>query len=298
MSDAATESALLPPGLLSRLDRLALVARKKHRGGAAGERRSKRRGQSVEFADYRDYVQGDDTRHLDWNLFARLEHLYLKLFEEQEELTLNVLVDGSQSMAFGTPAKADFARRLAAALGYIALVGYDRAHVEWWSEGGASLGPLQGKAQARKLFAFLEAAACGGSTDLESAARRFALRPAARGIVVLISDLFDERGPDAALRRLQQLRAETYVVQVLAPEEIAPDLSGDLKLVDSETGAHAEISVTPALLRRYEQNRDAFIEQTRQACVRRGAQHVVVASDTPMERLTLDILRRGGLLRT
>jgi uncharacterized protein (DUF58 family) len=295
--ETRTES-LLDAEFLRKLERLAIAVKKSNLGSAKGERRSKRKGMSVEFADYRDYVQGDDLRFIDWNIYGRLNGLYLKLFQEQEDLTLHVLIDGSKSMAFGTPHKFDFARKLAAAVGYVALTGYDRVSIEIFSgEAIQQLRPIRGKASAHKLFSFLQGAQASGGTRLEEACRNYVLRQRGKGVALFISDFFDESGHEGTLKRLLQTGCDVYVLQVLAPEEIKPDLSGDLKLLDSETGGYTEISVSRALLTRYEQNRDAFIEGIRSYCVARGMSHFVVSSDTPLENLTLDILRQGGMLR-
>jgi uncharacterized protein (DUF58 family) len=295
----ATEQApLLTADFLRRLERLSIAAKRVQLGVSKGERKSKRKGQSVEFADYREYVQGDDLRHVDWNIYGRLESLYLKLFEEQEDLCLHILLDASASMAYGTPHKFDFARRLAAAVGYVGLAAYDRVSVQALSENPMQeLTPLRGKTAARKLFAFLEDLEAAGPTHLAQTCRSYVLRRRAKGVALLVSDFFDEEGFEAAMKHLGSTRLEVYVLHVLAPEEMEPQLSGDLKLIDSETEAITEISVNQGLLKRYRKNRDAFVERIRRYCVARGMGYVLVSSDTPIEELTLDVLRKGGLLR-
>lgn len=298
MAIARDRAPLLTPALLRRLERLTVATRRVQRSPGKGERRGKRKGSSVEFADFRDYVQGDDLRHIDWNLYARLGQLFVKLFEECEDLTLHILLDASRSMAFGTPTKFDFARRLAAALAYIGLTGYDRVGITAFSSGGARvLLPLRGKANTQKLFAFLEELEADGGTTLDAGARDHLLRARSQGVTVLITDALDPGGYSGAIKRLAAARADLHVVQVLAPEELDPRLSGDLKLIDSESGAAVEISVTPGLLRRYAKNRDAFVAGLRGFCVARGALHYLVSSGTPLEQLMLDVLRHGGLLR-
>ena len=289
---------ILEPAFLRRLERLALVAKRAQLGVAKGERKSKRKGQSTEFADYRDYVQGDDLRHIDWNIYGRLNQLHLKLFQEQEDLTLHVLIDASQSMNFGTPKKLDFACKLAAAIGYIGLVSYDRVSVEAFNgDGMQRLAPVRGKASAMKLFTYLQGLSAGGNTHLEQQTRSYMLRNRAKGIALLISDFFDVTGLGGPIRRLTQSGSDAYAIHVLAPEEIDPSLSGDLKLVDSETQAFAEISVSRALLKKYKQNRDGFCDEVRRFCLARGVGHYVVSSDTSVEELTIDVLRRGGLVK-
>lgn len=295
---ASNTGTILDPAFLRRLERLALVAKRTQLGVSKGERKSKRKGQSTEFADYRDYVQGDDLRHIDWNIYGRLNQLYLKLFQEQEDLTLHVLIDASRSMDFGTPKKLEFACKLAAAVGYIGLVSYDRVSVEAFNgEGTQRLAPVRGKASAMKLFTFLQGLGAGGGTQLEQQTRSYMLRNRAKGIALLISDFFDESGYEGPIRRLTQSGSDAYAIHVMAPEEIDPSLSGDLKLVDSETKAFAEISVSRALLKKYKENRDGFCDEVRRFCLARGVGHYVVSSDTSVEELTIDVLRRGGLVK-
>lgn len=283
---------------MQRLDRLSIAAKRVRPGTLKGERKSPRKGSSIDFADYRDYVQGDDLRHVDWNIYGRLDHLYLKLFEEREDLTLHLLVDASQSMGFGTPKKIVFAKRLAAALGYIALAGHERVAIEAFSGGRAQrINPCRGKGSVPKLFGFIEGIETGGGTGLEPAARGYLGRNKAKGVAVLISDFFDESGYEGALRRLNQSRSDVHAVHVLAPEEIEPSLRGDLKLVDSETETVAEITASRALMRRYAKNRDGFIESIRRYCTARGIGYTFVSSDTSVEHLTLNLLRRGGMVR-
>jgi uncharacterized protein (DUF58 family) len=298
VSGASSQTPLLDTAFLRRLERMAITVKKTHLGAAKGERRSKRKGVSIEFADYRDYVQGDDLRHVDWNIYSRLDELYLKLFQEFEDVTLHLLIDTSRSMDFGMPKKLSFGLRLMAALGYIGLSGYDRVSIGALSGDRVNaLSPVRGKASANKLFAFLQGLESGGSTRLDDAFRGYTLRNRNKGVYVVISDFLDENGFESSLRRLQATRSDVYVIQVLAPEEILPELTGDLKLIDSESNSATEVSVSRALMRRYHQNRDAFIEKLRTYCLARGMGHFLVTSNTPAEHVLLDVLRRGGLLR-
>jgi uncharacterized protein (DUF58 family) len=289
---------LLSPEFLSRLERLALMARKTQLGMAKGERKSKRRGSSVEFADYRDYVQGDDLRHVDWNIYGRLESLYLKLFHEQEDLTVHMLVDASRSMGFGTPPKIELATKLAAAIGYIGLVGYDRISAETFADGITHrLAPCRGRAHAGKLLAFLSAANADGRTALEESTKSYVMRNRAKGVAVLFSDFLDPEGYEGCLRRLLQSGSDCYAVHVLSREEIDPPIAGDLKLLDSEYATHVEVSASPSLIKRYKKNLEGFCESIRKYCLARGIGYIFAPSDEPLERLTLDALRRGGMFR-
>lgn len=301
MIDIATPPAprrVLDAEFLRKLERLALVARRVRAGHAKGERKSTRKGSSVEFADYRDYVQGDDLRHVDWNLFGRLDALYLKLFQEQEDLTLHLLVDVSASMAFGAPSKIDFACKTAAALGYIALVKYDRVSIEAFSGDGAQrFLPCRGKASAKRLFDFLEHVACGGSTALEQSCRHYAQRCRQKGILVLISDFMDPAGFDGCLRRLALPGYDACIIHVLARSEVDPPITGDLRLIDSETGAFTEITASRALLERYTANLRAFRDELKRAATARNIACIPAVSDMDFEMLALNLLRHGGLVR-
>jgi len=294
MSTVSAES-LLEPDFLRKLERLAIGAKRVRLGHARGERKSKRKGSSVEFADYRDYVQGDDLRHIDWNILGRLDSLYLKLFQEQEDLTVNLLIDASKSMQFGSPSKIAFARKAAAAIAYIGLVSNDRVAAEAFSERTSRLAPCTGKASTRKLLQYFASIEASGATDLEAACREHTIRNRSKGVTVILSDFLDEAGFESALKRLSQTGSEVYVIHVLAPDEIDPSVTGDLKLLDSETGANTEISVSPSLLRRYKENVTGFTEAIRSYCLARGMSYVLTPSDTPFERLTLEMLRRSGL---
>jgi uncharacterized protein with von Willebrand factor type A (vWA) domain len=291
-------NGILDAAFLRKLERLAISAKRVQLGSAKGERRSKRKGQSVEFADYRDYVQGDDLRFVDWNIYGRLDSLYLKLFQEQEDLTVHLLIDASKSMRFGSPSKIEFSCKLAAAIGYIALVNYDRVSVEAFADGEVQrMRPVRGKGGANKLFTFLSGIVADGGTRLEESCRSYVLRNRAKGVAVLLSDFFDDDGFEAGLKRLMQSRCDVYAVHTLARDEIEPVVGGDLKLLDSETNAHTEISVSPALLKKYRRNLEGFCDTIRRYCLVRDIGYVFAPSDSPFERLTMEVLRKGGMLR-
>lgn len=298
MTTQVTPEPLLEPELLRKLERLALAAKRVQLGVNKGERNSKRKGVSVEFADYRPYTQGDDLRFVDWNIYSRLDSLYLKLFREQEDLTLHLLVDVSASMGFGAPSKIAFATRLAAAIAYIGLAGYDRVSMAAFSSAGDRvLEPCRGKASASRVFTFAKSLEVRGATELDRACQVYLARSRGRGIVVLLTDFFDEAGYEAPLRRLQSSGSDLYAIHVLSSDEIDPPVVGDLKLVDSESGRFTEISVSRTLIKRYKRNLQGFCESIRKFCTGRGIAYVPASSDTPIERITLDVLRRGGMLR-
>ncbi len=289
---------LLPPELVTRLERLHLVTRKVFHGRFKGERRSRRKGQSVEFADYRDYVPGDDLRFIDWNGYARLDRLYLKLFLEEEDIHFYVLLDASESMNFGEPTKLQWAVRLAAALGFVGLVRGDRVSVQALRGSSVEASPvLRGRVSVPRLVEFLDQLAPGGPTELAPALKRFCLANSGKGIVVLISDLLDKSGYQDALRTLLAREFDIYVVHVLSQEELDPDLSGDLRLLDAEDADAAEVTVTAGLLRRYRQTVENFRNAARVFCTRRGMAYLGTDNTAAVEDVVLRHLRQRGLVQ-
>lgn len=290
-------STLLTPEFLRKLEQLSLVSKKVFTGQLKGERRSSRRGTSVEFADFRNYSLGDDLRYVDWNTFARLEKLFLKLFVEEEDLHVYMLLDGSQSMLYGSPSKFDYARRTAAALGYIGLTNFDRVGATVFADRmRAHLPPVRGRQQVFPFFEFLEKAQTGGQTSLAASLREYALRTRRPGVAVLISDFFDpdwEQGLKALLHR----RFQVTVIHVLDRSEVRPDYLGDLKLVDCETGEEREITISTGLLKDYQQAVDRFCGGIRETCRRYGADYLQAITDQPFEDLILRWLRSAGLVR-
>jgi uncharacterized protein (DUF58 family) len=289
---------LLDPKFLARLEQLELVSRKIFLGRMKGERRSKRKGQSVEFADYRNYVVGDDLRFLDWNLFARLERLFIRLFFEEEDLHFYILLDNSLSMDFGTPTKLHFAKQVAAALGFIGLVNMDRVVVEAFNDRlTQSMPPARGRRSLWRLMDFLQKIEPAGPSDLKKALRSFSIKCSGKGIVVLLSDFMDKGGYEDALRYLLARQLDIYVIQVLSQEEIEPEIVGDLRLVDVEDEDVAEITVSGPLLKRYKQNLAAYRAALHQFCSRRGVTCLFTSNQVPFDRLVLTNLRQRGLVK-
>jgi len=293
-----SHSPLLSPQLLAQLERLELVTRKIFRGRLKGERKSRRKGQSVEFADFRNYVPGDDIRFIDWNLYARLDKLFLKLFLEEEDLHFYALIDASTSMDFGDPTKLYFAKQLAAALGFIGLCRADRVKVETLGASRTSPGPvLRGRASLWRMLEYLDKIEPGENVPLTQGIKDFCLRSSGQGIVVLISDLMDKSGYEAALRFLLARQYDVYVIHVLSPAEIEPDVAGDLKLVDCEDSDIAEITVSRPLLMKYKRTLAGFVEGAKEFCTRRGMSYLMTSTDTPVDQLVGSYLRQRGLVR-
>jgi len=303
-------SPLFDETFLRKVDRLSLVVRKRRAGQLRGERRSTKRGQSVEFADYRDYTKGDDLRRVDWNIYARLERPFVKLFEEEEDLTVHLLLDASGSMdwprgaaAPATPAhKWRYALRTAAALGYIALSSGDRLTVsllqgETTTAPPPRFGPARGKGQALPLLRFLGEQEATGDTDLNGALHSYAFAARRPGLAVLVSDLFSPGGYQDGLSTLLARGYEVILLHVLAPEEADPCLAGDLKLVDVESGHEQAVSIDAGMRALYRQRLEAWQDEHNRWCGQRGAAYVPVVTDTPFDELILYHLRRRGLIR-
>ena len=263
-----------------------------------GERRSKRKGQSVEFADHRKYVPGDDLRFIDWNLYARLDKLFLRLYMEEEDLHFYSLIDTSASMKFGSPTKLYYAKQLAAALGYIGLCRSDRIKVEALSNSPTPpAAALRGKSSLWKLLKHLHSLPETESVSLHDGVRNFCIRNPGKGIVVLLSDLMDKEGYEAAIRSLVARQYDVYVIQILSEEELNPELTGDLRLVDCEDRDTADISVSPRLMEKYQTTLKAFVAEIRQFCARRGIVHMTCSTGQDVDQLVGSYLRTRGLVR-
>jgi uncharacterized protein (DUF58 family) len=284
-------------GFLRQLERLLLLMRSPVRGGLKGGRRSVKRGQSVEFADYREYAPGDDLRQLDWNVYARLERLFVKLFVEEEDVTVTLLVDASASMASGRPDKLVFAKRAAAALGYIALSSEDRVAVSALAGRTARRRTaLRGSGRVFRLLADLSAIeAATGPTDLVAAARHAAAQLHGRGVVILVSDLLD-LAADRVIRELAATGSELIVLHVLSPEEIDPSFEGDLRLVDAETGEGLDVTVDLAAIDAYRERLAAWKAGFADLAAKRRASYVDISSDVNLADLMFAELRRRRVL--
>lgn len=292
------EESLLDPEFMRRLEQLQLLARRVYVGRMKGERRSPLKGISTEFADYRQYVRGDDLRFIDWNIYGRLDRLFLKLFFEEQDLHFYVLFDASGSMDFGEPKKILFAKKTAAALAYIGLANLDRVSVAALAEDVVDfLPPTRGKMQARKLLRFLDAVQCDGETALAPAARRFLIRYPTRGLGVLITDFLDPNGYEDTIRLFLQHHWELFVVHVLSREEKEPEERGNLKLVDCETRQFTEVTINQYLLNHYRRTVQQFCGGIKQFCTARGVPYFGLTSDFSIERMILEFFRKRGVIK-
>jgi uncharacterized protein (DUF58 family) len=280
------------PEFLSQLERLGLLSRRAFRGSVKGERRSPRRGHSVEFADYRAYGVGDDLRYVDWNIYGRLDRLHVKLFVDEEDLCLHLLVDASGSMDFGAPSKLTYAVRVAAALGFVGLVSHERVGVgilrdratEGWP-------PARGRNQVVTLLNFLSDVRPGGPTRLSEALGEYALRAREPGLAVLVSDLLDPHGFEVGVRALLERRFDVHIVHVLDPGELNPELAGDLRLYDAETGEARDVTVDGEAMRGYRDRLARFLERVEAFCRSHEVGYHRVSTETPMEEFVVAQLR-------
>jgi uncharacterized protein (DUF58 family) len=288
-------AALLDPPLLRRLEGLALQVRRAVSGQMGGERRSTARGRSVEFADFRSYSPGDDFRLIDWNAYARLDRFVLRLFVAEQELPLSIFVDLSGSMDWGRPNKAETAKRLAGAIAYVALAALDRVRLTVFAAGPTSGGaPYRGRRAVAELFSRLESFPVGGTTDY--ARLVWPVGKQRPGMTVLISDGLGESSIDPAIAALGRARQEGAVLQLLAPQEMAPDWTGDVRLRDSETGVEREFTSTPLTQASYLAALAQRTHDIERSAHRRGLRFVRLSTDQPIDDMVLRTLRRLGLL--
>jgi uncharacterized protein (DUF58 family) len=281
------------------LDRLSLVVKRDVSGRFRGERRSVKHGSSVEFADYRDYSPGDDMRYVDWNVYARVDKLLIKLFRDEEDIEVYMVVDNSPSMRFGEPSKHLFARRLAAALSYIILSGGDRCVVSVFDSGGLKRLPaLRGKRAVPELMRFFGTDhPSSAETGFNAACTAVAAESRPSGVVVVISDLLFAEDYRIGLKHLASQRHDVYLIHCLAESEINPDLKGDVRVVDSETSEIRDVSVGPRLLRHYQAALEEFCGEAERFCHAYGMKYTRLVTATPLKEVLFRSLVADGYLR-
>ncbi len=288
----AARASFFTPEFLAQLERLSLLSRRTFRGSVKGERRSPRRGSSVEFADYRAYGHGDDLRYVDWNIYGRLDRLHVKLFVDEEDLSLHLLVDASASMGFGAPSKLAYALRVAAALGFVGLVNFERVGLgvlrERVAEGWP---PTRGRAHVLPMMDFLAGVEPGGVTSINEGLANYAQRAREPGLAVLISDLLDPAGYERGIRALLERRFDVHIVHLLDPEEMNPTLGGDLRLIDSETDELRDLTVDAEALRAYHERLRGFLERAEAFCRTHELGYHRVLTDMPVEAFVVAQLR-------
>ena len=289
---------LIDAELMKKIEKLSIASKRMFPGTMKGKRRSPKRGSSVEFADYRDYQLGDDFRFVDWNIYARLDRLFLKTFVEEENIFIHILLDSSVSMNFGSPSKLEYGKRVAAVLGYIGLVGLDMVTVSSFGEDvTGQIRPLRGKDRIFALLDFLENIQPSQQTQMDASLRRYVLKMGHAGVAIVISDfLVPKADYEAGLKALMYKNFDVNVIHVMSEEELHPPLSGELRLLDAETGEIKEITVTERVLEGYQKRLGRFCEDLNQFCARNNITYLRVSTSVPFEDLILRVLRREQVL--
>jgi uncharacterized protein (DUF58 family) len=303
------ETLLLEEPIRRKLDRLMLSANKVRPGAIKGDRRSTKRGTSIEFADYRDYTPGDDLRRLDWNIYARTDRPYIKLLEDEEDLAVHILLDSSASMdwpgeqteGYSMPEETNkllFGKKLAAGLAYISLGSNDRLTITSISQGKSeNFGPTRGRGYGVEMLRFMKKIEAGGVTDLNQMLRDYALRARRPGLCFIISDMFSPGGYMDGLNILLGKGYEIALIHLLSPDEVTPPQVGDLRLVDVETGVYQEVSMDGSMRELYSRRLQAWRDQINGECRGRGVNYIPVVTDTSWESIILYNMRRLGLVK-
>lgn len=275
---------------LKKIQTLSLQVSVPLSGQASGNRKSRSKGSSVEFSDFREYVPGDDFRRIDWNAYGRFNKLFVKLFMEEREAPVQIFLDSSLSMNYGEPDKSLTARRLAAALSYISLAAYDRVHIlPWNNRVQGPFGPFRTQAAFMEIVSLLEGLENAGNSCFAEALRRMEWKTG-RGISVVITDGLMEEGLDEGLKYLKYRRQEVFLCHILSQRELSPEISGALELIDSETGRRMEVTVSGSLMTAYENNLKRFLSGIREQCKRWGVHYALLPSDMPVDRMVKSII--------
>ena len=284
---------------LKKLEYLYIVSKKIFAGRMRAERRTKKTGSGIEFADHRNYTLGDDFRYIDWNIYGRMERLLLRLFEEEEDLSIYILVDCSKSMSIGHPmSKMDYALRVAAALCYVGLSNLDRVSIVPFSNDlHERLPPERGKGRIFKVFDFLRQITPGGETRLGPSVTKFVHQTKRRGMAVLISDFYDPAGYEEGINVLRYHKYEPFVIQTIDPKEASPPLHGDLTLVDCETGEPREVTISARLLNEYKKEHERYCKELEEFCTSRAVPCFRTNTNVPFDELILKIFRAGGFIK-
>ncbi len=289
---------MLSPEFLTQLEHFRIQCRKPFRGIFRGERRSQNRGTGLEFADYRLYRHGDDLRYLDWNAYARLEKLFIKLFQADEELPVSILIDTSQSMAYGEPTKLDYAKQLAEALGYIALANSDRVTLYTVADRlSPTIQSLYGKSQYSRLQKALATIDAGGTTQLTTCLKQLATFQPQASVVIILSDYLDSEGYIDGINSLTGRGYVLTMIHIQSPEEIEPPPTGDWRLEDAETGETKEISINEETIAQYHNRHKEFCENIQRFCTERGISYDRISTDVSIESVILENLQHAGFIQ-
>jgi uncharacterized protein (DUF58 family) len=284
---------VLTPQEFRILEGLRLNPRKSFSGRVRGERLTKKKGVSIDFDDYREYSEGDDLRHLDWNVLARLEHPVVKTYRDEEDLAVHVLLDASASMSFGEPNKLEYAKRLACAFGYVALAGGDAVYPRAIGVKQHPHAALRGRSSYPRLAMWANELQPEGTQALAHDLKAFAKTGARPGLAIVLTDAMDPE-VTSGVRILAGRGHEVCVVQTLSDVELRPDLEGDLRLLDVESSAAVEITANSITFKAYIDNLTNHNQRLAEECRRMGGRHTLVEVGTPLDRVVKETLKKEG----
>ncbi|RKD30551.1 DUF58 domain-containing protein [Thermohalobacter berrensis] len=280
--------------LLKKLETLKLNSNFILNKGYSGSRKSKAKGSSIEFSDYREYVPGDDFRKIDWNAYGRFQKLFVKLFMEEREASINIFLDTSKSMAFGSPKKSYIALNLSMVFAYLSLANLDRINLYTINNGKLdNTGYLKGKNMTSRVINFLEKVKFESREDMLNLIPENQYK---QGISIIISDLFSDNFEEV-IKYLSYLKQNIIVLQILSKEELNPTIRGDVKLIDSETENEIDISGSNSILKAYEKNLNKFLNNINEICKKYGCYYTFLSNETPLEKIIFDSLIKAGILR-
>lgn len=289
---------LLDEEFLRKLEQLSLLSRRIRLGAMRGENISVRKGASLDFADFRLYQPGDDFRYLDWNIYSRLHRLFVKVFKAEEDLTVHLLIDTSGSMDYGSPSKLWYAKRVAAALGYLAVNNLDRVGVSAFAEGiEHSMQPVRRKQQVITLFDYIDGLTSSGRTAFNKTLTDYSVRTRRPGVAILITDLLDPAGYEQGLRALIYRRFEVLLIQILHEDELAPRFTGPYRLIDVETNSETELTVDSETVGEYQSRLAAYLDGVEAFCLSHDIEYLRTSTAVPFEDVVLSYLRRGVFVR-
>jgi uncharacterized protein (DUF58 family) len=280
---------------LKRLNTIAINARMAMSEGGSGTRKSKAKGSSVEFSDFREYTPGDDFRRIDWNAYARFDRLFVKLFMEEREAAVNIFVDSSKSMDFGQPKKSIMALKLAAVLSFLTLGNLDRVCINSMKDNNISQSnSMTGRVMFDRCINFLEGINFSGSTNINECIKRKDFK--GRGISIILSDFFTPGGIEEAVKYLLYKKQEVVLIHILSEEELNPSLDGQVRLLDSETGQTRDVAVTPVILKQYNKQLNVFMNSIKEYSTRMGASYVMVCNTALVEKVVLEEFSKAGII--
>ncbi len=281
---------------LKKLDNIVINVRMAMSEGQGGNRKSRSKGSSVEFSDFREYSTGDDFRRIDWNAYGRFDKLFVKLFMEEREALVNIFIDCSRSMNSGEPAKSAYAARLAAVLAFLALNNLDRVCLNSiYQNNIKQSSTVTGRAMFDRCMSYLESLDFAGETNINSSIKKKEFR--GRGIAIIISDFFTEGGIEEAVKYLLYKNQDVVLIHLLSKDELKPSFEGQVRLLDSETKTAIDVAVTPTLLKQYEKTLTSFINNIKEFSTRVGASYIQVSTADLLEKVVFEDLTKIGIIK-